>query len=184
MRPRSFVSGCYLYFKAIRTHSSHRKTRSERPENHTNAVTTVQTPSSLWGKDSQLAHNYSNTSGACRGARLPQTRRSEPPHWMFADPGAHKAFICSSSSHTTLLPSTHISSCNLCLLSFLTLKFSQLLYILWLPVITNKQNFLHDWFYDGLALFLCECGFASSKKRKKHTNGCFRAHMLEGWTGM
>lgn len=149
-------------FTAIRTQSPHRKTRSERSGNYTNTVMTAQTPSTLWGKDFQLSWNYSNTAGTCRGTHLPQTRYSKPHHWMFADPGAHNAFTCSSSSHIVFS-----SSCTLCLLSFLTLKFSQLLYILWLPVITNKQNFLHDWFYDGLGLFVCECGFVSSKDRKK-----------------
>lgn len=164
-------------FTAIRTQSLHRKTRSERSGNNTNAVMTAQTPSPLWGKDFQLPQNCSNTAGACRGTHLRQSRQSKPHGWMFADLAVHKAFTCSFPSHIVFSASSHISSCTLCLLSFLTLKFSQLLCILWLPVITNKQNILHDWF------FLCECGLVSSKNRK-NSHGCFRAHMLEGWTGM
>lgn len=58
-------------------------------------------------------------------------------------------------------------SCTLCLLPFLTLKFGQRPYILWFPVITNKQNFLHDWFYDGLALFRLWLWFCIIKENKK-----------------
>lgn len=128
---------------------------------------TAQTPSTLFGKDFQRSWNYSNTAGACRGTHLPQTRYSKPHHWMVADPGAHNAFTCSSSSHIVFSSSSHISPCTLCLLSFLTLKFNQLLYILWLPVITNKQNFLHDWFYDGLGLSRLWIWFCIIKGQKK-----------------
>lgn len=172
-------------FTAIRTQSSHRKTRSESSGNYTNAVMTVETPSSLWGRHFQLPQIYSNTAGACRGTHLPQTWERKPRYWMFAHPGAHKPSTCSSSSHIVFPHSSHISSCTLCLLPFLTLTFSQLLYILWLPVITNKQNLLRD---DYIILILWWFGCFSSVnvvlQRRKNSHGCFRAQRLVGWPGM
>lgn len=100
---------------AVRTQSCDRRTRSEWAGNDTEAVTALLP---LWCKDFPLLR--AAACGATQGAR---------PHvLLFVTPPA----------------SSPGSSSTLCLLSFLTLKSSQLLDSLWLPVITNKQSFSHD----------------------------------------
>lgn len=144
-------------FTAIRTQPSHRKTRSERSGNYTNAVMTFKRPPLSRGKD--LPQNYSNTAGACRGTHLPQTRQSKLRHWMFADPGEHKDL--NALNHTSCF---HLLSHFFLhpVLTFLPDPQIQSTTVYFAVVNDHKQAKPLTW----LILWCCECGFVSSKNRK------------------
>lgn len=165
-------------FTAIRTQSPHRKTRSERSGNYTNTVMTAQTPSTLWGKDISslettvtqlehaeahtcLRHDIANLIIGC----LQILVRTMPLHTVL-----HHTSCFYPPAPCVYFPFWPLNSVNYCI--FCGCQWSQ----------TNKTSYMIDfmmvWVFSSVNMVLYH------QRTEKNSHGCFRAHMLEGWTGM
>lgn len=151
-------------FTAIRTQPSHRKTRSERSGNYTNAVMTFKRPP-LSGEKTFLKTTVTQLEHAEAHTCLRHDKANLVTRWLqvlVRTRTWHAALHHTSCFHPpatflpapcVYLPSWPLNSVNYCI--FCGWQWSQ----------TNKTSCMIDFMMVWL-FFVCKCGFVSSKKRK------------------